>query len=284
MNFRNPFPCWYASCLTSICLLAIPPLTASGQQGSVVAESVAHSTGKHPLDPAIEMARNSLKHCRENIRDYTAVLVKRNRVDGQLGEMTYANVKIRNRKQENGQLLVPLSVYLDFIKPESSKGREVIWVEGRNGGKLLAHEAGFKNLATVKLDPTGYLAMRGQRYPITEIGVENLIVKLLETAVRDRKHEECQVQFYRNAKVGEELCDMIEVVHPFQRDHFEFYRARVYFSQKHGVPIRYASWSWPAPSDGQPVLEEEYTYLNMNTNVGLTDRDFDTDNPNYRFW
>jgi hypothetical protein len=257
-------------------------LPAFGQVG-VVAEPVTHLSA-HPLDPAIEIASGSLQHMRENIRDYTAILVKRNRVNGKLGELTYAAVKIRNGRSDGGQSRIPLSVYLSFLKPESAKGREVIWVDGRNDGKLLAHEAGLKNLATVKLEPTGYLAMRGQRYPITEIGIENLTVKILQTASRDRQYAECQVQFYKNAKIGDDICDMFEVIHPVKRDHFDFYRARVYFSQKHQIPIRYASWSWPSEAGGEPVLEEEYTYLQFKPNVGLTDRDFDTDNPAYRFW
>ena len=34
---------------------------------------------------------------------------------------------------------------MKFLKPESAKGREAIWVEGRNNGKIAAHEAGLKN-------------------------------------------------------------------------------------------------------------------------------------------
>ena len=30
-------------------------------------------------------------------------------------------------------------------------------------------------------------------------------------------------------------------------------------------------------------LLEEYTYTNIKINVGLTDADFDTKNPNYKF-
>jgi hypothetical protein len=244
----------------------------------------AYQEQSHPLDPAITMARASLEHIRANVRDYTALFVKRARVDAQLSELEYAQIKIRNRKVENGRITVPLSVYMGFQKPDSIKGREVLWVEGRNNGKIIAHEAGFRNLANVKLDPTGYLAMRGQRYPISEMGIENLVIKLIETAERDRRYGECDVQFYANAKVGDEICNMIEVIHPVERPYFEFHRAQVFFSQRLNVPIRYASWSWPTEPGGEPVLEEEYTYLNIKLNVGLDDQDFNTANPSYRFW
>ena len=35
--------------------------------------------------------------------------------------------------------------------------------------------------------------------------------------------------------------------------------------------------------DGEPVLEEEYTYTDVRVNVGLTDLEFDPDNPEYDF-
>jgi hypothetical protein len=127
------------------------------------------------------------------------------------------------------------------------------------------------------------MAMKGQRRPITDIGIENLVVKMIESAQSDRKHGECEVQFYNKAKVRDRLCTMVEVVHPVKRDHFDYYRARVYFDDELGVPIRYASWSWPLQPGGEPVLEEEYMYLNVQVNVGLTDKDFDIANTAYRF-
>jgi hypothetical protein len=39
----------------------------------------------------------------------------------------------------------------------------------------------------------------------------------------------------------------------------------------------------PKRSGGEPELHEEYTYLNVKTNVGLKDIDFDVSNPKYNF-
>lgn len=268
----------------AICLTSVPQTDSSALGQNPAVQTVAAESSEHPLDPALRISQSSLDHIRTNIRDYTANFIKRTRVDGELSEMQCARVKIRHRQMNNGRLAVPMGVYLDFYQPDSVKGREVLWVEGRNDGKLIAHEAGFKNLTNVKLDPTGYLAMRGQRYPITDIGMENLTVKLIDTALRDRQYGECEVRFFNNAKVGDQICNMVEVTHPNHREHFDFHRARVYFSQELNMPIRYASWSWPSSPGGEPILEEEYTYINIKTNVGLTDKDFDTDNPDYRFW
>ncbi len=264
--------------------LGMPQASAQGQQAIPVSSILPNKRPTpHLLDPAIEMARASLRNIQDNVHDYTALFVKRCRVNGELPALQYANVKIRNRKIQNGMITSPMAVYLDFLKPSSVKGREVIWVEGQNDGNLVVHDSGYRGVVNLNLDPNGYIAMRGQRYPITEIGIENLAVKLIETALRDRQYQECEVNYFKNAKIGNTECTMLEVIHPIKRAHFDFYRARVYFAEDLNMPIRYESYSWPVTADGKPVLEEEYTYLNVKTNVGLTDQDFDIRNPNYRF-
>lgn len=231
----------------------------------------------------MELAHESLQHLRETVRDYTATIVKRERIGGELTDHQILDAKIRNRQIEGQKTITPLSVYLSFRKPKAVSGREVIWVEGRNGGNLLVHEGGFKNLLRLQLKPDNMLAMLGQRYPITDIGIENLLLKLIEKGEREMQYGECNVKIYQGAKVSERMCSMIQVEHPIRRDHFDFYRARIFIDDELQIPIRYAAWSWPETPDGEAVLEEEYTYLRLRTNVGLTDADFDPDNSNYNY-
>jgi hypothetical protein len=178
-----------------------------------------------------------------------------------------------------------LSVYLRFLKPDAVKGREVIWVEGKNNGKLLAHEGGRLGALTpsVWLDPTGALAMRGNRYPLTEIGIENLVLKLIEKGERDRKRDECEVNFYKDAKINGRACTLLEVKHPVRRDYFDFHIAQIYIDQELNVPVRYAAMSWPEAEGAEPPILEEYYYANLKLNVGLTDEHFNPHNKNYKF-
>jgi len=238
----------------------------------------------HPLDPAIEIASRGLDQINRNIKDYTATLVKRERIDGVLSDNEFMFVKIRNRKVDSGRVITPFGVYMKFLKPRSKAGREVIYVEGSNSGKLLAHETpGLKNLITAKLPTDGYLAMLGNRYPITEAGVENLTAKLLEKGTHDRKYGECDVKFFKGAKINDRTCTLLQVTHPTPRPHFEFHIAQVFIDDELQVPIRYAAYSWPTTPGGKPVLEEEYTYMNLKLNVGLTEMDFSSKNPGYKF-
>jgi hypothetical protein len=279
LPYRHVLP--VAACLFGY--LAVPSISLGQKVLPASSITRAPRPDPHPLDPALAMTRESLEHMQNNIQDYTALFVKRCRVDGELPPMTYARLKIRNPRPAIATPGTPMSVYLDFVKPQSVRGREVIWVDGQNDGKLIAHESGLANFVSLSLDPNGYLAMRGQRHPITEIGIENLLKKIIERGERDRQYGECDVKFFSNAKFGEEQCTMVQVTHPLRRPYFDFYLARIYFSESLKIPVRYESWSWPTQSGGDPVLDEEYNYVNVKTNVGLTDLDFDTANPAYRF-
>jgi len=239
----------------------------------------------HPLDPALQIARDSLKHIRDNVVDYSAIVIKRERIGSTLGDYEYMAAKVRNRKVHEGKIKQPFSVYLSFLKPSSIKGREVIYVENRDNGQMVAHEGGMRGrfLPTMKLDPHGMLAMQGQRYPITDLGIENLVMKLIEKGERDRRQEECQVEFRRGAKVGGRQCTVLLVTHPHSRPHFDFHVAEIFIDDELQIPVRYAAYSWPTTEGGEKELLEEYTYQNVQLNVGLTDADFDPENKTYNF-
>jgi len=240
---------------------------------------------KHPLEPALEIAQESLRIIEQTVDDYTCRIVKQERIRGELQPLEYMDAKIRNRKTQNGKIVVPLSVYMRFVKPENVLGREVVWVEGKNNNKLRAHEGGGAGrfLPSVWLDPDGALAMRGQLHPIYDIGVENLVLKLIERGEKEKKYPECEVEFVPGAKINGRGCTLLKVIHPVKRSHFEFNKAEIFIDDEFKVPIRYAAYYWPdKPGDQEPVLEA-YTYLNLKFNVGLKDADFDSNNPNYNF-
>ncbi|MDG2385275.1 MAG: DUF1571 domain-containing protein [Pirellulaceae bacterium] len=238
----------------------------------------------HPLDPGLDLARNSLEHIERNIQDYTCTLVKRERVNGSLLEHEFMSCKVRHAGIVNGKK-VPFSVYLNFLRPESMKGREVIYMAGTNDGKFTVHEGGFKGrfLPTVSLLPTSTLAMRNQRYPMTEIGIKTMTKRLIEKGTRDRKLGLCKVRMINGAKVKDRVCTMLEVRHDDRRPQFDFHLARVFLDSELNLPIRYEAYDWPTSPGTAPQLIEEYTYMNLKVNVGLRDADFDSKNPKYNF-
>ena len=237
----------------------------------------------HPIDPILTIAQDGLKQIQQNINDYTATLVKRETVNGKLLAPEHMFVKIRSRKVRNGRVAVPFSIYMKYLHPNAKKGQEAIWVEGRNSNKLVAHGTGLQGLITVYLDPDGYVATRGTNYRIYDSGIENLVVKLIERGQRARNDGGCQVQIYKNATINGRNCDLIEVKHSVRQPQFDFHIARIFIDKELNVPVRYAAYDWPRTAGGKPQLIEEFTYVNVRTNVGLTDADFNHKNPEYSY-
>jgi hypothetical protein len=231
--------------------------------------------GEHPLMPALRWAKDGLVNI-EKLGDYSATIVKRERINGKLGDFEYMFAKIRHK---------PFSVYLCFLGPASLKGQEVLYVNGANNGKMWAHGVGIQEtmFGTVSLKPDGPFAMRGQRYPLTDIGVLNLTRRLIEVAEQDVKYAECEVKFFKGAKINDRLCTCTQVVHPTPRKNFLFHIARIFVDDELNVPVRYEAYDWPKKTGGDPELIEEYTYLNLKINNGYTDADFDVHNPKYKF-
>ncbi len=231
--------------------------------------------GEHPLAPAIRWAKLGLAEI-EKVQDYSCTLVKRERIDGTLGEHEYMFTKIRQR---------PFSVYMYFLAPAKVKGQEVLYVANQNDGKLLAHPNGIRHklIGTVKLMPDSMLAMAGNRYAITELGLRRLVSRLIEVGEHDMKFGDCEVKMIPGAKVSGRDCTCIQVVHTAKRKEFIFNMARIFIDNQLNVPIRYEAYDWPREPGGPPVLLEEYTYVNLKLNNGFTDQDFDPKNPNYQF-
>jgi hypothetical protein len=232
----------------------------------------------HPLQAALELCESSHREMMRTIADYEATLVKRERLNGQLRDREVMRIKVRHENKSAAGKEIPFSVHIQFRHPESAKGREVTYVVGRNRGQLIVREGrqGLvgKLVPTLMLNPQGRLAMQGNRYPVTEIGFEVLLRRLMVVAREEMKLGNCQVQFRQEAKVNGRSCTVIEVIHPEQDERFRYHRCRIYLDDERKCPIHFEAFGWPASQGAEPPLLEQYTYLDVKTNVGLTDADF----------
>jgi hypothetical protein len=214
-------------------------------------------------------------HARYNaVTDYTCTFYKRERIDGRLTGLHVMTMKVRRD---------PVSIYVKFQQPVS--GREAIYVAGRNGGKVLAHDVGFNKLlaGTLYLDPTSARAMEENRHPITEAGIGPLLDTLANRWALELNPEETIVTFRDDVLVDQVHCAVIEVAHPHRGHQFLHHKVRVYIDKGSHLPIRFEAYDWPKRPSGPAELTEEYTYLKLRLNVGLREIDFDTSNPDYAF-
>ncbi len=239
---------------------------------------------KAELEEILQFAQNTLKRIREDVHDYSCLLAKRERVDGKDRGWQFLEVKIRHEQKEGEQVVVPFSVYLRFLQPKSVAGREVLYVENLNNGDLIARRGGRRSPnVTVQLVPTSPLAMEGNRYPITEIGFETLVERLIEVLAQEMEYRDGEIEVFENARVDDRTCTHYRLTHPKRRENLTYYMAEVSVDNELGLPIFYRAYDFPAEEGGKPILLEQYVYQKLKVNEGLTDSDFDPRNPSYHF-
>ncbi|MEM1225069.1 MAG: DUF1571 domain-containing protein [Planctomycetota bacterium] len=266
-----------------------PPVVPTALSSTSTESSDGGGVRDVTLDDVLSLAREALQHTIENVDDYTAVMSKHEQDQkGVLQPPSEMFVKVATRHR-GGQPGQPLKVYLKFQSPDSVRGREVIWIEDQNDGKLQVREAGFMGaMMTASIDPTGFLAMQGQRYPITEIGLTNLISKLVERGEQARSETGVKVTMADDYVIDGENYTLIQLQRskPNGRDD-DFSLAEVVIDLEKQIVIEFRSFGWPAadaPDDqGAPPLIESYRYRDVKLNVGLRDIDFDVSNPDYTF-
>jgi hypothetical protein len=263
---------------------AVPRVASAAGRSRL--EGLAHDPGsaKTPSTAAAEaagdpivLAKQAIAACQarfSKVQDYTCTFHKRERIDGRLTQPYIMSMKSRTH---------PHSIYFKFQRPK--KGREAIYVAGRNGGKIIVHDVGLGKLVagTMNLDPKGSMAMDENRHPVSEAGIGSLIETVARHWAIELTAGESRVVFQQNVRVGNHLCTMIESVHPQKQPSFLFYMVKLYIDHEHGLPIRFEAYDWPRRAGAAPELVEEYSYLNLRTNVGLRDQDFDAANPQYSY-
>ena len=242
--------------------------------------AAAHTrtSDQHSLETALRYATGVMNYVQRHVQDYTCTLVKRERIDGDLQNPQYIRAFVRAGRNEAGKP-VPLSVFLEYVAPAKVKGRKVLYVAGQNDNQMLVRNGGKRfNYVTVKVDPQSEAALRESRAPITEIGFENMtrtFVRLIQENIRrDPNSANTKLTFFKAAKVNDRICTRVLVVHPTADPELEFAEVDVYVDDELHVPIRIEGYDWPK-REGQPMpLLFEYTYEDLQINVGLTDADF----------
>ncbi len=295
----NPFANW----LPAIALLALTtcPLVAEDttpQPSTLLARSntiSSNTIGSHqprvgiekaaarqsdslnPLRAILIQGQESLERCRREIRDYTCTLIAQERIDGQLQRVKCCQAKVKHHDEPGADGNGSISIYLKYKAPESIKGREVLWVDGQNDGKMLVRKGGSRlAFITALIEPTSEMATQNSRYTIHDFGIQRRVERMIEFG-------ECQTNVVEDVDVDGRPCRLFEVIHPERRDDLPFHCARVYIDKELQLPTRFEAYDWPGEDDDQPVLIERYAYCDLQLNVGLTPDDFDKNHSEYRF-
>jgi hypothetical protein len=205
---------------------------------------------------------------------YTCTFHKREWAKPLLGDYRLTNEVISLKVRHE-----PFSAYLHFDNAEK-RGTEALYVEGKNGGNVIAHSTKFpQNLVgTIRVPPTDSKVMADNRYPITNIGMKNLMLKFKNDGEKYKDDlKEVSFTIVKDEQIDKRPCKVIEIWNP-KPEKYPRASARLYIDREWGVPVGFESYE---KTSGRSTLVEYYRYTNLKFNPGLKDRDFDPANYAY---
>ncbi len=210
-----------------------------------------------------------LKKARENfaaVNDYTATFIKQQRIKGKLNKKETIFTKFKK----------PFCIYYKWVQPDG--GKEVIYVEGKNKGKLIAHLGGAAMFFPIAkwLNPEDPMAMEGNKYPITRSGIGNMIESLISQYELAQSADDLEVFYMGIESLDGRPTHVIARRLP-KKDDYACYLSMTNIDIATKLPIRNISYDW------DHTLSDLYYYKDLKLNQGLTDKDFDPNNRKYKF-
>lgn len=196
------------------------------------------------------------------LRDYTARFSKREVVAGRRRPLEEALLKFQR----------PGRIYLRWTSGPA-KGREILFVPGRDGDLALVHEPGLiSGRFTILMPPDHGRVLAESRHPITDVGLGRLVELIALNARRGLAAGE--VQLVDRGRDGDGR--RIELSFPPGRAGV-YYCRRLVATLRGGLPVV------AAIHDFDERLVAEYAYEDVRPNPGLGEADFDPGNPGYGF-
>lgn len=229
-------------------------------------------TGKAtPADPSADV--NTLVKRFTDIASrtsgYEVVMTKELRI---LNRMRPAEVMLMKHAR------TPECRYLRWIGEEHT-GREVIYCASRYYGRLQIHETGIPGGLFLTASLSDPLARNGNLRPITESGIYVFANMLTADLARRSTAGTAPLQISdRTIDDQLSLCRKSDSIEgPGSSAPYPIGATELCFDKQSAMPTEVSIWR----QDG--VLMEHYAYRQWNLMPSLSDRDFDTQNPQYGF-
>ena len=249
----------------------------SDAKTAIASNGTPTMTGKEALAEAARLLSDAEARL-EKVPTYSATFVKQERIKDALTELQVIQVRLGHQ---------PLRISMKWEGGKDA-GQRVIYAEGENDGDMLVRKlTGIEaRLGVISLNPTGSLAMKHSRYPVTKAG-------LLELAKITRQHRQADLKL--EAGVTAKLLDhqklngrdcqclVVEYAKPeFAPDEKKEYRKTlVYFDSETKLPICVRCYGWPekiADADPQKLdqttLLELYAYKSIDFEAQVLNDDF----------
>ncbi len=208
-------------------------------------------------DRAFRTAREQV----DSIVDVSADLVRQELVGGRLQDPE--TIRWRQRVK-------PHSLHLTWTGKKLN-GREIVYVDGANNGKMLVRLGGWKGRlgGVLKVAPDGRAARWGSRYPVTVVGYDALVRRIVENYEKAAKKGTLGVVDFGSQSLPDFQTYAFEAVldHP-ESQAGDYHRMIVWFDVQSGLPVRFIGL------DVHDHLLEDYFWQRLAINQNLADADF----------
>jgi len=202
------------------------------------------------------------------VTSYTGQFQKLERINGELRKLEKMHMKFRAE---------PFSVYLKWTS-DSKKGQEAIYVRGLHKGKAQVHPAGLIGLIfrRVGIDPEGEEARKHSRRPVTMAGMSNMVTLITGQSEEARRRGDLTLTYEGVRHDGGRASYVLKRVLPDGKG-YPCETLLIFIDCQYLVCVRTDAYNWNGD------LISHYFYTDLVINPGLTDRDFDPDNPDYGY-
>lgn len=257
-------------------------VTAAAPQGADAETSTAADApppADHPLAWVLKFAHEERTFLQHTIRDFTCRVTKRERIEGELQDHYFIDMRVREPTLDGVRPAKPLGVMLEFLGPDDVAGRRVLFVAGENDGKLLVRKGGRRfGYVVIDIDPFGEAVRRESLMPINEIGFSHQLDRTIRTLQQDIAADPAGdntiVEHIKTSSINGRACEMLRVTHPQRGDGLQFFTASVSIDSELRVPVRFDAYDWPTAAGQKPALMAEFIYTDVRLNVGLDDAAF----------
>jgi outer membrane lipoprotein-sorting protein len=216
--------------------------------GWLYSASIAASDTVNPHDIMQRMGQ-----AYNGIQDYTALFLKRERINGTLQELE----TIELRFQE------PFKLYMAWQEPH--KGRALTYIEGENDNKMLVNPGGLLQFIHISLDPNSPLATRNAHHTVRQAGLRHTINLLMQEYQRGMQQGHMQVTFRGYARVDARPVYHIEFIGPKDKKAgYYAYRGDIWIDKEYFLPTKLHIYNW----DNQLYEAYEYRQLRLNPELG----------------
>ncbi len=199
------------------------------------------------------------------VKDYTCVMHKRERIKGKV--QPYHDMFTKFRK--------PMDIYMKWVGGPYT-GREVMYRPGHYDNKLVAHDAGIKGIITVKLDPNGSLARADSNHSIEETDLGHTVQTIYNNLSRGLENNDIKLKFLGLQKIGKMDVYVVESWMTKGKGYYSYHSINAH-DVTTGLPMKSVNY------DENDELFESFEWREFKPNVGLTDEDFNIENPDYNF-